>query len=94
MDTPGHALRKCHVSAKVRYTSDSVFPTLTCASDVSKDQGKGAHLLADPATKEKKMIGELWENASGGKGLYLMAVKDDGGKDLRTQLADKVAKGR
>ena len=52
--TPGHALRKCHVSAKVRYTSDSVFPTLTCASDVSKDQGKGAHLLADPATKKRR----------------------------------------
>ncbi len=50
---------------------------------------KGKHLLNDPDTKEKKLIGELWEKAMDGKGLYLMAIKDDEGKDVRTQLAEK-----
>ncbi len=53
---------------------------------------KGAHLLSDPETKEKKLIGELWEREMKGKGLYIMAVKDDDGKDVRAQLIDKVAK--
>ena len=51
---------------------------------------KGAHLLSDPETKEKKLIGELWERKMGGKGLYLMAVKDDRGKDVRAQLMEKI----
>lgn len=53
---------------------------------------KGAHLLSDPETKEKKLIGELWEKKMNGKGLYLMAVKDDGGKDVRAQLIEKVSR--
>ncbi len=52
---------------------------------------KGAHLLADHETKEKRLIGELWERASDGKGLYLMAVKqDDEGRDVRAQVAEKI----
>ncbi len=41
-------------------------------------------------TEEKKLIGELWDKAMGGKGLYLIAVKDDQGKDVRTQLIDNI----
>lgn len=38
------------------------------------------------------MVGELWERASKGKGLYLMAVKLDGsGRDVREQVADKIS---
>jgi len=51
---------------------------------------KGAHLLNDPETKEKKLIGELWEQKMDGKGIYLMAVKDDQGKDVRAQLVDRI----
>ncbi len=51
---------------------------------------KGAHLLNDPATKEKRLIGELWERKMNGQGLYLMAVKDNEGEDLRAQLLNKV----
>lgn len=51
---------------------------------------KGAHLLNDPETKEKKLIGELWEKAMKGKGLYIMAVKDDAGRNVRDQLMDKM----
>ena len=51
---------------------------------------KGAHLLGDPETKEKRLIGELWEREMDGKGLYIMAVKDDAGRNVRAQLIDKV----
>lgn len=51
---------------------------------------KGAHLLNDPETKEKRLIGELWEKKMNGKGLYIMAVKDDQGKDVYAQLQDKI----
>ena len=32
---------------------------------------KGAHLLSDPETKEKKLIGELWEKKRNGKGFNM-----------------------
>ncbi len=53
---------------------------------------KGAHLLNDPETREKKLIGELWERKMDGRGLYLMAVKSDEGKDVRAQLMAKIRK--
>ena len=51
---------------------------------------KGAHLLNSAETKEKKLIGELWEKKMGGKGLYIMAVKDDKGRDVYAQLVGKI----
>ena len=51
---------------------------------------KGAHLLNDSETKEKRLIGELWEKKMNGKGLYIMAVKDNNGKDVYAQLMDKI----
>lgn len=51
---------------------------------------KGAHLLNDTETREKRLIGELWEKHMMGKGLYIMAVKEDQGKNVRAQLIDKV----
>jgi type III restriction enzyme len=52
---------------------------------------KGEHLLSDPNTKEKKLIGELWERKMNGRGLYLMAVKKCDGKDVRAQIQDKIS---
>jgi hypothetical protein len=48
-------------------------------------------LYADSAdTREKRNLGALWEEKSGGKGLFLMAEKRDvAGRDLSHQLADK-----
>ncbi len=51
---------------------------------------KGAHLTNAADTDEKRAIGLLWEKASGGKGLFLMAEKQVDGKDLRTQLRGKL----
>ena len=52
---------------------------------------KGAHLLSDSETKEKKLVGELWEKTMEGRGVYIMAVKDVDGRDVRAQLVDKVS---
>jgi type III restriction enzyme len=51
---------------------------------------KGA-LLADSAdTQEKRVIGELWERKSGGKGRFAMVEKELNGKNVRRQLLDKI----
>lgn len=51
---------------------------------------KGEHLIQ--YDQEKKNIGELWEGKSKGKTLFLWAVKkDQAGRDVHRQLADKIA---
>ena len=51
---------------------------------------KGAHLLA--GADEKKNIGELWEEKSDGKALFLMAVdRDAKGRDVYKQIEEKIA---
>jgi len=52
---------------------------------------KGDHLLNEPSTKEKKLIGELWEEQMKGQGLYLMVVKSKNGLDMRAQIAAKLS---
>ena len=45
--------------------------------------------------QEKKNIGELWEARSGGKALFLWAVKkDEQGRDVQHQLQDKLRERR
>jgi type III restriction enzyme len=48
---------------------------------------KGEHLADTQDTKEKRNIGQLWAEKSGGKGLFLMAEKRDAqGRDTRAQI--------
>lgn len=51
---------------------------------------KGEHLLDDPDTKEKHAVGVQWERAMAGKGLFLLARHNDGGRDARQQMVDKI----
>jgi type III restriction enzyme len=52
---------------------------------------KGEHLVEHE--RQKKNIGERWEETSGGKALFLWAVKkDEHGRDVHRQLQDKLAK--
>src|ERR1017187_483461 len=51
---------------------------------------KGEHLVAHE--QQKKNIGERWEETSGGKALFLWAVKkDEHGRDVHRQLRDKLS---
>ena len=52
---------------------------------------KGAHLLDFADTREKDQIGRQWEASSADKCLFLMAVADDKGRDVVTQLAQKIS---
>ncbi len=53
---------------------------------------KGEPYKTNDDSKEKKLVGELWERLCGGKGLFLMAVdRDETGRDVREQLLAKVA---
>ena len=51
---------------------------------------KGALLTDEPDTREKRAIGALWERESGGESLFLMAEKSVDGKDVRSQLMEKI----
>ncbi|MEX2407715.1 MAG: restriction endonuclease subunit R, partial [Rhodovibrionaceae bacterium] len=47
---------------------------------------KGEHLAGSPETAEKRTIGQLWQEKSGGKGVFVMAQKEIDSKDVRQQL--------
>src|SRR3546814_256861 len=51
---------------------------------------KGAHIADSADTAEKRTIGQLWEQRSEGKGLFIFAERDVGGRDPRRQLLDKI----
>ncbi|MDA8230642.1 MAG: DEAD/DEAH box helicase family protein [Magnetospirillum sp.] len=53
---------------------------------------KGELTAGTDDTREKRAVGLLWERASGGKGLFLLAEKDVGGLDVRGQIKLKVGK--
>jgi len=53
---------------------------------------KGEHLRTSQDTKDKMAVGTLWEKVSDGRGLFLLALKDDQGVNMRDQLIDKLAK--
>jgi type III restriction enzyme len=49
---------------------------------------KGEHLADGSDTASKKAIGELWAKHGGDDCLFLMAVKDLEGRDVRAQIMD------
>jgi type III restriction enzyme len=54
---------------------------------------KGGDRVSNDDSKAKAQMGHLWQKASKGKGIYLMATKkDDHGRDIHAQLQDAVRK--
>ena len=51
---------------------------------------KGAHIADGADTAEKRTIGQLWERNSAGKGLFVVVEKTLDGKDMRTQMIEKI----
>ena len=51
---------------------------------------KGAHIAEGSNTAEKRTIGELWQRISNGACVFVMAEKSVQGKDVRTQLLDRL----
>ncbi len=52
---------------------------------------KGAHIVDNADTAEKRTIGELWERRSGGRGLFLIVEKTVDGRDMPDQLSQKLS---
>jgi type III restriction enzyme len=75
-------------------STDTFYPDFVAELDVDRImvvEYKGEHLIE--YEQEKKNIGELWESKSGGKALFLWAVKKDkAGRDVYRQVEDKTAK--
>lgn len=42
-------------------------------------------------TNENRVVGEKWERASAGKGLFAVIEKQVAGRDMRRQLIDRIA---
>ena len=51
---------------------------------------KGARDADSSDTAEKRAIGELWERASNGKGVFVVVERSVNGKDLRQQLLESI----
>ncbi len=52
---------------------------------------KGKQYISNDDSKEKLNLGQLWEDKSSGKGLFLMAEKKDAlGRNVHKQLMDKI----
>jgi type III restriction enzyme len=51
---------------------------------------KGADSASNQDTQEKTLIGELWAKHTGGKGLFLLAVKKKDGKNVAEQIKEKI----
>ncbi|MDR3049229.1 MAG: DEAD/DEAH box helicase family protein [Elusimicrobiota bacterium] len=51
---------------------------------------KGGHLITADDTKEKAMIGELWEKQMDGKGLFMLAQKSIDGLNISEQIKVKI----
>ncbi len=53
---------------------------------------KGEHLIDYTDTKNKALVGELWEKSSSGKCLFLMGVKKNNIGSIYEQISNKIAK--
>lgn len=54
---------------------------------------KGGDRFSSDEEREKRLVGELWQKRSGGKGIYLMAQKvDERVRDVRQQLLGALGK--
>ena len=51
---------------------------------------KGAHIAEGQETAEKRVIGELWQRKSNGRGIFVVIEKSVNGRDMRQQLLDTI----
>ena len=51
---------------------------------------KGGHLIDHKLTQQKDSVGQLWEEKSNGKGLFLMVEKEKGGLSAYEQVRKRI----
>ncbi len=76
-------------------STDKFYPDFVAVLDDGRIlvvEYKGEHLINNADTKEKAAIGKLWQDKSGGKGLFLMAEKAKNGLAIDEQIEVKISK--
>jgi type III restriction enzyme len=80
-------------SFKFRYGAANFYPDFVAELNDGRRlvvEYKGDNLV--PGMTEKNQVGHQWEQTSGGRCLYIMAVKEDNrGRNVLKQLEDKIA---
>lgn len=83
-----------HYSFWLPTSTDRFYPDFVAELEDGKVfvvEYKGKVYVTNDDSQEKRNLGELWEEKSNGKALFLMAEKQDSkGRDVYRQLADKV----
>jgi type III restriction enzyme len=78
-------------------STDRFYPDFVaelCDGRILVVEYKGEGYKTNDDSKEKRQIGQLWEEKSNGRGLFIMAVERDAqGCDVHRQLAEKVRRG-
>lgn len=76
-------------SFRLRTSTDYFYPDFVVVLNDGRIlviEYKGEPYKTNDDSKEKKNLGELWAEKSNGKCLFLMAVKDDNGVDVKGQI--------
>lgn len=79
--------------APVPTATDKFYPDFVAQMEDGKllvVEYKGAHIADGADTAEKRTIGQLWERNGGGNSLFVVVEKTLDGKDMRTQMIEKI----
>ncbi len=83
-------------SFRLRTSSDYFYPDFVVVLNDGRIlviEYKGEPYKTNDDSKEKKLLGELWAKKSNGKCLFLMAVKDDNGLNVKQQIENVIRNG-
>ena len=83
-------------SFRLRTSSDYFYPDFVVVLNDGRIlviEYKGEPYKTNDDSKEKKLLGELWAKKSNGKCLFLMAVKDDNGLNVKQQIENIIRNG-
>lgn len=83
-------------SFRLRTSSDYFYPDFVVVLNDGRIlviEYKGEPYKTNDDSKEKKLLGELWAKKSNGKCLFLMAVKDDKGLNIKQQIENIIRNG-
>lgn len=84
-----------NASFKLKTSTDYFYPDFVVILNdgrILAIEYKGEPYKTNDDSKEKKNLGELWAEKTNGKCLFLMAVKDDNGLDVKAQIKKIIEK--
>ena len=76
-------------------STDRFYPDFVCRLKDGRTlvvEYKGEVYKTNDDSGEKRQVGQLWADLSGGKCLFIMAAKDEGGRGVEKQIRDLIEK--